>query len=149
LQSQELAALAPRQKGKGPGARSMTLQKIFDTVAQALMAQGRPSVIDGNGRINCVYAAADGARCAVGHLMNEDELNTYGNFDGDIFALLNRCNSWGMRPLFREYAAFLRELQHPHDTPSGGDDWLDCWKQLMRDVARIHSLSDAVLDNAV
>jgi hypothetical protein len=51
----------------------------------------------------------------------------------------------GIRPLFRENAAFQRDLQHAHDTPSGGDDWLLHCKKEMRDLARNYHLNDAVL----
>jgi len=129
----------------------MTPQEIYDTVAMALIAQGRPSAVDGDGRINCVYAAPDGARCAVGHLMNDEEINAYGNFEGDISALL-KCDEWRggrMRPLFHDEGYFLKDLQHDHDTYVGlTDEWLDRWKQAMRDTARRYDLNDAVLNES-
>jgi hypothetical protein len=44
-----------------------TKQELFDFVLAAIRKQGRPSM---NGA-HCMYRAADGARCAAGHLIRD------------------------------------------------------------------------------
>jgi hypothetical protein len=87
------------------------------------------------------------------HLMNDHELNAYGEFQGNIFELLKRDDFRAknvMRPLFHIHAHLLRDLQLAHDRPIGEpDDWMNRWKELMRDMARRYNLNDAVLSEAV
>lgn len=47
----------------------MTKQETFDIVVSALLKQGRPSMDN----VDCRYRAADGAKCAAGHLIPDEK----------------------------------------------------------------------------
>jgi hypothetical protein len=72
-----------------------------------------PQIETDHAYLTCAYAAPDGCRSAVGHLINDGEVNAYGEFQGNIFELLKRDGFGG--------------------------------KNVMRDVARVYYLNDALL----
>jgi hypothetical protein len=83
--------------------------------------------------------------------MNDHKLSAYGEFQGNIFELLKRDDFGGknvMRPLFHIHGHFLRDLQLAHEPIGEPDDWMNRWKELMRDMARRDNLNDAVLSEA-
>ena len=54
----------------------MTPQEVFDTVVAALVKQGRKSLAEnGDPSISkdCRYRGDDGLKCAIGHLIPDDE----------------------------------------------------------------------------
>lgn len=50
-----------------------SMQDIFDQAVGRLLDQGHKSMRDGN----CDYISSDGSRCAIGHLMSEQEAYSY------------------------------------------------------------------------
>lgn len=121
-------------------------QAVFDEIARRVVAQQRAAVgSDGS----CVYQAPDGARCAVGLLMSDQELG--------IVAKQN-LNSTGIYTLFHrldlpsdgDQRHFLSELQHCHDLASGadlsGEDFCTAFIKEMRRRASYDDLYTDVLD---
>lgn len=107
----------------------VTSQSIFDQVAKALIAQGAASYDPDYG---CAYRSDNGHKCAVGHLLLDEEYDP--KFEGrsaDIIALPDRL---------RPFKALLRDLQDAHDLhlkPSG----FEAWRTRMWEIAYSHGLS--------
>lgn len=52
----------------------MTLQEAFDIMVTRTYAQGRQSYEPG---VGCVYRGSDGLKCAVGHLLTDEQIAKY------------------------------------------------------------------------
>lgn len=95
------------------------LQALFDRVVLALRKQGRPSV--SSITAGCRYRGDAGARCAVGHLIDDaiydDELEGRPVRDSAVAEALDK--SFG-RALTAREVDLLAWLQSAHDTP-----WID------------------------
>lgn len=96
----------------------MTEQDIFDIVYPAMIKQGKPA-IDEKG--NCKYRAPDGSKCAVGHLLEDDEYNP--EIEG------NSVEEAGIAHLIPDrllpHVQFLVDLQHAHDVMVDGNNKRD------------------------
>jgi hypothetical protein len=130
----------------------MNRQDVFNRVALALLAQGRPSFSVDKG---CMYRGPEGSKCAAGHLI-PDEHYTPGLEGRSILAVHFE------EPLLSAigigtYAdrMFVRDLQTCHDDPMLVDSewteipaeaWLPQWVTKMRALAARYDLSPAVLD---
>lgn len=52
----------------------MTRQEAFDKVARHLIAQGRKSFVVDVVSDKCLYRSSDGAKCAIGALLTEEDM---------------------------------------------------------------------------
>lgn len=138
----------------------MTRQEIFDTVATALLNQGKPAVTQcGDDLFACCYLTEDGDKCAVGHLFNDQEIELFGDFEGGIDTLLEGKVEDKIRPLFFQEEQFLTSIQSAHDLPATSwdelakrtrvtppEEWLPKFKKRMREVATYYDLNPASLN---
>lgn len=155
-----------------------TTQDVFDYVAFQLIRQGRPSLalvdddIDEDGSlitsVRCQYRGKDGARCAAGQLLADDEIvHSIEGLPIDIAigstpyelessGLARWADAHGTMP-------FLRDLQRAHDLYSGATSfgsfwspgsqpvlrlpklWLASFREQMRVVAARYGLDDSIL----
>lgn len=115
----------------------MTRQEIFNTVATALLAQGKASYARYGG---CLYRGPDGTKCAVGHLIPDEKYRPSLEGKGAEHADVVRAASIpdGER-------GFVRKLQFLHDNDLEGYG-IDRWKLGMHDCAREYGLDPSVLD---
>ena len=118
----------------------MTPQEIFNMAWEKVTAQGHASISPET--CDCAYRMRDGARCAAGHLMNEDEISFYGDYDGSIDFLLREEDEGRsvvpLRPFFRDHMFLIAEIQKAHDYSSHLMDrkFVDNFQENMREVAR-------------
>ena len=118
----------------------LTKQQIFDKVAAHLLAQGaRAYGVDG-----CVYRAADGKKCAVGCIIEDEHYSP--DFEGVAIAWVNSTLDVGGSAKLRaalgasgvcvdEQHKLLLDLQRLHDN---GD--VDLWEAGLRVIASKHEL---------
>jgi hypothetical protein len=136
----------------------MTRQEVFDTVAVALLKQGKPSMtLSGT----CLYRAADGSKCAAGHLIPDNEYNDtmerHRASDINSPTLLAIMDDVG--PDFMDHIQSAHDggqmMAGNHDLPEHlvfanpayeGTAWLSNWKARMRLLAAHYNLDDKVLD---
>jgi hypothetical protein len=85
-------------------------QEIFDKVASALIAQGKPSINPENGE--CLYRH-EGLKCALGHLIPDKKYNEKYE-DRDIYTLLQEYED-EFPKWMTKYVDFLAKLQDLHD----------------------------------
>lgn len=88
----------------------MNKQLVFDTAVKGIRQQGKRSIE----KEGCVYRSPDGCKCAVGHLIPDE------NYDSELenFTPVDRCVRKAIAPEFGVTdvdADFLRELQVCHD----------------------------------
>jgi hypothetical protein len=113
-----------------------TKQELFDFVLAAIRKQGRPSM---NGA-HCMYRAADGARCAAGHLIPDDLYDP--EMEGKPIGIVMVA-----RPgvIACEDVPFLGELQGAHDHAGraydGGPAFLRRYEYNMEKLARENGLT--------
>jgi len=134
-----------------------TPQEIFDFVARALLAQGRPSgkieVNSAGGGVpffTCLYRSPDGCKCAAGHLI-PDELYVPEMEGKAIYTLM--LGLTGLEPLqiedIKNNLILVECLQRAHDGPAlyygSTSAWLPRWRERMHEVARDFSLDATVL----
>lgn len=114
-----------------------TAQEIFDTVAKRMIAQGRPSM---NGD-TCMYRSEDGAVCAVGAAIRDDE---YGDFM-ELRSVEDIEMEGDLPERLVPHIRLLKDLQEMHDSLCAAE-----WQERIRDelegVAVMHNLSTAVLE---
>jgi hypothetical protein len=117
-----------------------TRQAIFDTVAKALIAQGKPAIVASGGM--CLYRTHDGNKCGIGHLIPDAEYSD--KIEGlGIDGILSNCLPIG--PTVKAIANavgedFLMDLQGAHDNAAKEKDFRPSFKVRMRDVARKYTL---------
>lgn len=92
----------------------MTKQEVFDIVAKQLAAQNwEKSLANGS----CAYRGVDGKKCAIGALLNDDDVVQEGDtvFGRWFDPILERLDlGWGGRD-------FLDRLQGAHDLATSGN----------------------------
>jgi hypothetical protein len=104
------------------------LQQDFDRVWFAVTEQGCPA-LDGD---VCVLRAKDGARCAIGELLSDDEVAT-----AVLFAQGNWCAARVIPKRMKDHKAFYVRLQMAHDqaavdTKYGGDFVLSFQNEMLK-----------------
>jgi hypothetical protein len=98
----------------------MTRQEMFNKACLGVIKQGGPSVQTNPNTegLMCSYLAPSGSKCAVGHLMTEEELKVMGRFKG---AVQDLAEGWADCLPFPEWLVgdenldFLSHLQDTHD----------------------------------
>ena len=86
-------------------------QDIFDTVVKHLFTQGKPAMDDGT----CMYRGPDGAKCAVGVLIADDEYR-HGFEFRELPDLLSLIDGTPLERRLSKNLRLLRDLQAAHDT---------------------------------
>lgn len=103
----------------------LTLQEMFDKAVRGLYRQGWAQAMDDN---TCVYEAADGKRCAWGHV--DTGLAHPDNKGGSVYNLeYTRRGIAASLPAILGGLRFAGDLQAAHD--NGGDP-LDPARMIMR-----------------
>lgn len=103
-------------------------QTIFNTVYINIMKQGKASL---NGEGKCMYRSPDGSKCAVGHLIEDDE------YDDDM----EHTNIYGLYDLYflpkrlAGHLELLTQLQQAHDNFSSHENFLVRYQEYMKEVA--------------
>ncbi len=54
------------------------MQAAFDKAVHGILAQGGRSLAYINGRLTCAYRGEGGKKCAVGHLLSDEQIEGYG-----------------------------------------------------------------------
>lgn len=139
----------------------MTDQELFDTVVQALIAQGKPSAIleERGGERNwiCQYRSPDGAKCAAGVLLKDEFYKP--DFEGVLVRWHDTQHSEerALRAALiasgvtEEQLNLVRSLQWAHDESEHDGQWKSVEKfvETFREAAKLHNLSAAVLDKGL
>lgn len=132
----------------------LTHQEIFDKSCSAIIAQGRPAMID---RV-CCYAGPNNSACAVGQLLPRDiaeEWEAAGAFSVSSLRgkrptvknarkKLRQLNQVGV-PTDRKTLDLLEEIQTAHDIHSGSAEFLAEFRRAAGRIAENYGLSPAVL----
>lgn len=95
-----------------------TAQELFDRAVNGVMAQGRRSTDNGL----CRYRGNDGARCAVGHVVDDDEIATRMercSLSGLVSRHKGRELDFELPPDLIEHEDLLCDLQVAHDRCRG------------------------------
>lgn len=126
-------------------------QGAFDKAVRGILAQGRRSFSIGNGV--CLYRSGDGCKCAVGHLISDEEYNKEFESLGAI-NLIERFEISSLKPFcFKEGFDFIGDLQSVHDYakcdhnyPERDVTFLASFKERAKDFAKKYNLNTSVLD---
>jgi hypothetical protein len=101
------------------------LQTVFDLVAAHLIQQGGPAYqLDANGLKQCMYQTPAGQHCAVGCLLDDEELS-YKREQADVRSLASEFRILGINKEFwnrHDLLELLAELQLTHDFTLMEDD---------------------------
>lgn len=94
----------------------MTRQETLDKILEGLSKQNfRKSAATVGGR--CVYQSENGDRCAVGHLLTDDDIiyvRSHGLLGASVYKLSNSCSD-SIREKIYDHRPFLTEIQMWHD----------------------------------
>ena len=131
------------------GFESLTSQQAFDLSASHILKTKQKSVrLDqspngGTPIQSCVYS---GIGCAASVFLKDDETrakcdNRAGKAGGSSWYAL--CGSGLVDPA---NAVLISLLQQAHDCVENDDDFLDCWKENMRNIANVNKLDASILD---
>lgn len=122
-------------------------QEIFDTVWLGLKSQGfEGSFNTTECGPECAYRGEDGKKCAVGHLISDEDYQL--DFEGYGFTEDETCSVDATirvsAKVKREHRKFVSDLQLIHDTcvrSYEGTDIPDQIQKSMRDLAKRHELT--------
>lgn len=115
----------------------MNRQETFDFVLDAIIGQGGPAGRQEGWQFTCQYRAEDGKRCAIGHLITDEEAEALGGN--------NVC--WaadhGTLPArFSDDVWFYANLQAAHDDAACDDGpFVPLFRKNMASLARRHGLT--------
>lgn len=114
----------------------MTPQQVFDKVARHLLTQRKRSLKGQGGP--CAYRGDDGAACAVGCLMTDDEAK---KADAHAMGAVREIAKVGLLPTrLAPHVRLLDALQDVHDMGE-----LHEWADELRELARRRKLRVTVL----
>lgn len=115
-----------------------TLQDLFETIYLGLMRQGKGSVMPGPGNI-CAYRGAEGARCAVGLILTDNEARHEGKgvLSDNISAALKAHGITG------HALDLCQHMQGAHDdgTAEGAGPFIDILKNRSGRIADKYGLT--------
>jgi hypothetical protein len=128
-------------------------QRIFDIVARHLLTQKKPAVVQGLYGPACAYRGANGTKCAIGALIDDQ------HYTKSLEGLSTMMLSWAAgRNLhkaltdsgvkFAELNVYLlRDLQRIHDEVAAFDvkDVVEHWKFQLTQLTQLYKLSADVL----
>lgn len=136
----------------------MTPQEVFDRAVGGVLRQGRPAWLDGGDQGNgCVYRMHIGGielRCAIGHVLTDDELARLehaGHLTHTIRQILDAPEGEIEVPaVMLDHQRLVVALQNAHDvsvlSPPMGKSFLDQFKERARGVARAFRLDPGIID---
>lgn len=115
-----------------------TVQDIFDTAVGGVIAQGRPSV---NADGQCMYRSPDGAKCAAGQLIPDDQYNPAWenkNINAPIFEAMNLRKAAGLPTddSQSDQSRVAGRLQRAHDSAAFDTDSPEAFVKHFRNLAR-------------
>lgn len=94
----------------------MHQEKFDNEVIAAIQATIKQGKRGSSGKGGCAYLSSDGCRCPVGHMMTDEEINQFGDFDRSVTHLYDA----GWRPtLTSRQLNVLILLQQCHDFVTG------------------------------
>ena len=123
-------------------------QEIFNEVYTKLVKQGQPSSENGL----CRYRGPEGARCAVGWLIPDEDYHESFECLG-VGTLLEELESSRLKSFLENHRELLMDLQQAHDSAIPSEDyeddpdfplpkpWLQTWKEEMEQIAQRHKLT--------
>lgn len=124
---------------------ALTKQEVFDKVALALLKQNKksigPAITDDGEKIRCMYLNPNGCRCAVGHMLNDEDLQAIVRWKENTSSIRNMIRIFFPNTESKEIAfiraemAFCRGLQFIHDTRMPGK-----WREEFIDFASMYEL---------
>ena len=89
-------------------------QDHFNKAYLGVIAQGGPSKREFMSGETCAYLGNNGRKCAVGHILTEDELKVMGAFCGSVIDLWDEFFRDYDHP-FSQDATFYEDMQDAHD----------------------------------
>ena len=92
------------------------LQVIFDKACASVIAQGCQSTMPGD-TTTCAYRGKNGVKCAVGHLLTDDQIAMYGVKEKDTPEKFASALLRELVPGIQtgDAVQFLSDLQDAHD----------------------------------
>jgi hypothetical protein len=139
----------------------VTKQEVFDFVCTSLINQGRGSYDPEFGDVGmCLYRHPDGAKCAVGHMIADEEY--VPRMDGVGCGSNPEVGATGVMELIPNYfpalvgsasyetdVYFLRQLQGAHDDAAirnfSHDGFVEAFKKNVKSVGNTYDLDTSVL----
>jgi len=116
-----------------------TAQELFSAAYLATMKQGMASSIS-NGL--CRYRGPNGLKCAIGHLVEDDDLaHAMDEANDAAIDTLVKNRFPGLPEEFVEHVFLLRTTQIAHDRSKNPATFREDFTREMRDIAREFSLS--------
>lgn len=122
-----------------------TMQEAFDKACQSVIKQGcksSESPIDGS---ICLYRGPNGLKCAIGHLINDEQMVKFNVDDGCTVRELDTDLIIQIIPEYKkEYlhvSLFLDCLQIAHDI-SDNNDFVNSFKENANIVAKRFNLKE-------
>ena len=117
----------------------MNTQEVFDKVVAHLRQQARRALREDNSHavsiITCAYRAKDGAKCAVGCLIDDDEYGPWMESLSPKYILSHHKAMPSLIMKLEEHLYILNDLQSIHDK-HGPEQWEACWKS----CAEVHKV---------
>ena len=129
-------------------------QEVFDTIVTRLLAQGCSAVQETSENsigVACTYRNEDGHGCAVGVLMNDNEIEyarKRGALTSSIWGLLDELNYAQYDDDDNSMTNFLVHCQVAHDESYmlTGDEWKAQIRSRYAALAEAYELNTEVLD---
>ncbi len=126
-----------------PDMATASFQDIYNYVAQAIIKQGKPAMM--NSAI-CAYRAPDGCKCAIGHLIPDDmyhsglENKRAWTVVGPMIAPAVVIKLPGVTPdeTLNERLTFFNLLQNAHDEADRTNFLHDFRNRMIRVARRFH-----------
>lgn len=101
------------------------LQQLLNTAVRGVVTQGKLARLEGPRRV-CYYAGDDGSRCAVGHILNDEQIAKVKEMGLNADAGVGRINEvLEMFPRGSRQLALLSDLQVAHDEAESIDDFIE------------------------
>lgn len=110
-------------------------QELFDKATTAILQQGCRSV---NPAGQCRYRGPNNLKCAIGHLISDEQINIYGVQEGygaGSFPIALIRSICAENDVYRS-SDFLHGLQKVHDLCKCADTFLDDFRIEANDFAR-------------
>lgn len=97
----------------------MTAQEIFNIVWDHLITKASPkaTIIGETGATRCVYRTPEGAKCAVGALVTDEECVNWG-----LISVRNLYEEDCLPARLIEHVSLLEDLQGAHDVSYSQED---------------------------